>query len=283
MDFGDRYLTGRSAKRSAARALVFFDTICTVDPDSCARIADLLWKRKRYVDALAYFERGCDGGDDEACVDAGVVLASGRRVKKDLKRAWRLFDRACSEEPSRCQKLAKKYRRPGEAKSRRQSVARAVRKQKDDPEAQKIAGLARSCRVSLAGEKPSAVDGAACLELAGIYASTKSNRRDPVKAALYYNEACGLAEPRACLRLGDMYRDGRGIEQSGNDAASLYRQACLADEPFGCWRLGRLYRDGTIVDKDFDKAREWLQRACDTGAQSACSDLERLPRNRKRR
>lgn len=269
MELGERYLRDGGLRR----ALSFFDTICTVDADSCGDAADLLWKRKHYGDAFRYYERGCDGGDVDDCVTAGGALASGKRIKRDRKRAWEFFDLACEGEPSRCRALARKYGPRPAQKAEPSSSEQAVRKRQDDGEADKIAGLQRQCR---------AHDSAMCLELAVLYATTSSKRRDLVKAADAYNEACSLGETIACLRLGDMYRDGRGVDRSGTDAAALYRQACAADEPFGCWRLGRLYRDGVAVDKDLDKARQWLQRACDTGAQSACTDLDKLPRPRRR-
>jgi len=55
-------------------------------------------KEKNFVDALRYFEKGCDGSSPGACNNAGMIYQSGHaksKIDADMTKAVERFTKAC--------------------------------------------------------------------------------------------------------------------------------------------------------------------------------------------
>jgi TPR repeat protein len=70
------------------------------DPAACRRVA-LCYDEKPcglsqdYVKAATYYKQACDRGDAFSCSNLGVLHASGQGVKRDLKKAFHLYQKGC--------------------------------------------------------------------------------------------------------------------------------------------------------------------------------------------
>jgi hypothetical protein len=109
---------GRGVKENKNRAVGFFDKACTGgDQPSCRFLATSYacsgstcnGIKKNGAKGIAYYKKGCDLGDVGACKDGATALEAGSGgVKKNLKAAGALFDKACKQgETTVCDKAKK--------------------------------------------------------------------------------------------------------------------------------------------------------------------------------
>jgi TPR repeat protein len=93
-------------KSDAAKATEAADKACSGSPEHsgyyCARFGEYLefggsGLTKDPAKALGYFEKGCDKGDSEACVDLGFAHREGIGTKKDPAKARDAFTKGCKK------------------------------------------------------------------------------------------------------------------------------------------------------------------------------------------
>jgi TPR repeat protein len=118
----------------------------------------------------------------------------------------------------------------------------------------------------------------ACYDLAVLYESGESVKKDQAMAKTLYEKACQSKAPdaTACNNLAVMYQQGRAVEANANQASQLYRRSCELGSMLGCRNLARRYLEGSGVEKSATRAAALLEKACQLGHPQACPQLTYL-------
>ena len=240
---GEMYYKGEGIRRDLGRAAEIVERACDGgDFGHCHMLGHLYYEGEGVAQdrerAAEIYKIACEGGDAAACSDLGFSYARGEGVPKDLTRAMKLYERACDSgsAPAGCFNLYE-----GEGVPDDFTRAAEVYEQRcDDTDATGCFNLGYMHSVGqVAG--PDALDFVrGRVNLGFLQSAREGVRRDPVRAAGFYQRAC----------------DG-GIAP-------------------GCYQFARLHDVGHGMPRDQALARESYQRACDGGLQVACEQLETL-------
>ncbi|MFN0247966.1 MAG: tetratricopeptide repeat protein [Kofleriaceae bacterium] len=87
---------GTGIPRDAKRAVELADQACGSSAEHCWFRAELYQKEKKFTQARPLHDKACGAGSAIACHNLGVMLAKGLGGKKDTKRSFDAFERACS-------------------------------------------------------------------------------------------------------------------------------------------------------------------------------------------
>lgn len=242
------------------------DTItikCNVNRKQSAReqykIGKKFYNRGNYAEAVKWYRKAANKGDNKARNDLGNCYYGGKGVEKDELEAVRWFWDAAVQ---------------------------------GDAEAQNSLG---DCYYYGKGVEVNETEAAEWYQKAGIQGSIKAQDRlgdcyywgrgvkqDYEEAVKWYQKAGAYNKlGKCCYKLGDCYYSGRGIEQNYERAAKWYQKAAYcgyadAHRKFCkfCCELGDCYYYGSnIVEKDESKAIMWYQKAAERGYAEAQNKL----------
>ena len=226
------------------------------------------------VRAAEIYEIACEGGDAAACSDLGFSYARGEGVPKDLTRAMKLYECACDSgfAPAGCFNLYE-----GEGVPEDFPRAAEVYEQRcDDTDP---AGCYNLGYMHFVGQVagPDALDFVrGRVNLGFLESEGEGARRDPVRAAEFYQRACDGGLASGCFQFALLYAYGDGMPLDQARATESYRRACDGDYMSGCAALARSYYRGDGIAQDRSVAQGLFQRACEGGLQDACEQLESL-------
>ncbi|MEQ1564468.1 MAG: tetratricopeptide repeat protein, partial [Myxococcota bacterium] len=254
------------AKAAFAEALVAYRASCAgPTPTYCANLGWMLESGRGGAangeEALAVWQRGCDGGDADACVNRWLHdLELGGDVSRVISG---LREQCAAEAPSSCGPLARALA-PTEPEAASGFAARgceqgdavacgvlAVLLRAGDA-AGSSAAWERACRLGLAEGCRAVVDeqvgrgslsspagrdaivehlrqachigdARSCAVLASGSSGTELGRPDPTRATVYWGEACRLGLPDACVEL---LRTGQDLPLDGEVRARFLGDAC---------------------------------------------------------
>lgn len=170
------------------------------------------------TDAVESLQHACDGGETRSCSNLALLYENGSGVKKDHKKASRLFEKACGVgDSASCTNLGRMYL-DGELHT---DTARGVQL------------LQKGCDGN---------DLAGCNYLGWVFETGnqvfRGIPRDYTKAFQLYQKACDGGNPGGCANLGMMYRDGFGVKADFVKSVQLEVLACDAGDAMGCFNAG---------------------------------------------
>lgn len=161
--------------------------------------------------AAKWYDRGCTGGNGDACFYLGQLLSAGEHLAKDLARAATVYRKGCDAGHAKaCYGLGGLLSK-GDGAERDEAGAALV--------------LGKGCDGGVA---------AACNDLAILYGAGRGVAKDDTAAAKLFKTACDAKLMVACANLGDLYNTGRGVEKSFAEATRLYQEACLGGHKKAC-------------------------------------------------
>jgi len=239
---GQRHEQATGVPKDLARAAAFYQKGCEGgDPETCVNLALLYVGGGLPEDpprAAAILERGCSGGSGLSCFNLASFHASGTGVPKDAQRAAALLGQACR------------------------------------------LGFRRACDPD--GIKP---------------VPTPAPVRTPPEVAQLQSR-CERREAGACTTLATLYVRGVGVAPDLSRASGIVGEACLGGDDQGCemflglrkalagapwdtrrvseFYLGRLHEAGRGVARDARRALEWYQEACKGGESRGCDAAARM-------
>jgi uncharacterized protein len=233
--------------------------------------------------SIAY-QRGCESGDQSACLGFASALRTGKGCKRDAWAAYNMLGGLCrkSNGPACVLAAEMQLRGEGTAKNETQAVQtfsvfcangvvaacarlglsmwEGTAERADQLRGQVL--LERSCR---------AKDPLGCTMLGVSYAQGGQHlTRDPVRAAAYYREGCELGEPTACLNLAKSYETGDGVVTSTPRALAFEQRACDAGHASACNGLADKYFHGSGAPPDKLHGLRLHERACELGEVRGC-------------
>jgi len=199
--------------------------------------------------ALNLFRVACDGGENQACFEAGVIYRDTSALR-NLPMAVQLFQRACDGDIRQaCNYLGQEY-------------ARGLGVAKDEVKAASL--FKRACDA----------DGPiGCSNLARAYQQGLGVPRDDAAARSLYERACDLGNTSGCADLGILLQRGIGGPPDAPRAVTMFQRACDGGSTLGCGSLGFAYARGNGVARDDVRAVTLYQRACDAGGAPSCNNL----------
>lgn len=217
--------------------------VCSV-PNSPAMddyVAGARSVRSGDASGMAAIERSCEAGNACGCSTAGLVLATGEIVGRDIDRGIGLLERGCQG---------------GDAWGCAWLGAALFDNRADQGE--RVAELyATACDDGIAD----ACGGLARLHMSGIGGTT-----DPEDAVRRYDAACQAGNTFACYFQGQAAQHGLGMEADATRARELLSFACeQAQMPMACTSLAEI---------DTENRDTLLRRACDGGDVAACVTIE---------
>ena len=276
---GNMYYEGEGVGQDLARAAELYEIACDGgDFGYCHMLGHSYYEGEGVaqdrVRAAELYEIACEGGDAMGCSDLGFSYARGEGVPKDLARAMKLYERACDSgfAPAGCFNLYE-----GEGVPEDFTRAAEVYEQRcDDTDPTGCYNLGYMHFVGqVAG--PDALDFVrGRVNLGFLESEGEGARRDPVRAAEFYQRACDGGLASGCFQFALLYAYGDGMPRDQARATESYRRACDGDYMSGCAALARSYYRGDGIAQDRSVAQGLFQRACGGGLQDACDELETL-------
>lgn len=205
--------------------------------------------------AQRLFEKACSRGAVAGCLQAGWSYQRGDGGQRDPEKAASYFDRACSgHDADGCVFLARAY-------------GSGLGVPKSEERAAKLMGQA----VALHEQACRSGDRRACSRLFAIFATGDGVAREPSRATRFAERACLLGDQPACLPAGRWYLTGESGERDAKRAVDLLERACegKGSGP-GCCALATTYASGTGVVANPARAGSLFQKACSLGEGHAC-------------
>lgn len=205
--------------------------------------------------ARRLFEKACSRGAAVGCTRAGWMYERESGGRPDLGKAASYFDRAChGHDADGCLFQARAY-------------ASGLGVPKSEERARSLTGQA----VSLHEQACQSSDRRACLRLFEILARGDGLTRDLSRAIGFAERACSLGEKAACLPAGRWYLTGEGGRRDASRAADLLERACEGKgSALGCCALATVYAAGSGVVANPSQARSLFRKACSLGEGQAC-------------
>jgi TPR repeat protein len=238
---GELHFYGLSGENTTYRATELFENAC--DGGDAAACAAVGWLAERQGGELSraaqLYEGACREGAMQGCVGLGRLLATGRSLPRDEKRALALFQQACDgQDRWGCKKLGDAYR-DGLA-----GVAADDAKTQDAYE--------RACRLG---------------EMRGCFHRGlrlwDNNPANQKKAAAYFEQACEGGVIRGCDDLAQMVEQGEAGARDPARARALYRRGCDRFLARSCFGLARsILADPNASPSEKAEAPKLMQTAC---------------------
>lgn len=277
------------------------------DPDSCLRVALLLWKGKsespsdhREVDLL---QVSCDMGYAPACHRLSDVctatlakLDGAKGGVSAMCDSPMLLGRACDGLWAfGCSSLGDIAQSPEQKRIAYQKAERLFLAWCDDGNGEaclQVAMMYAEGREGVSRNSGKAMaffdracdreDAEGCRRLGDVMRTgSDETEKNPQEALTNYRQACEWLNGSACYDAGQMVRAGEGMEAPNPaDSARLFNDACDLRHAAGCFEIGRACEKGDGVRQDLTLARKYYERACDGHAQGvnydACHTLGML-------
>ncbi len=159
----------------------------------------------------------CNNGNNDKCLELGIIYVEGKKTTKDYKKAKEYFKKACDlENKFGCNNLAMLYEK-------------GLGLKKDPTKAMNY--YKKSCKLNYLES---------CNHLGNIYAGiyTGENKFDIKKnyfeAVKYHTKACDGNFLYSCVDLGSFYVEGKGVKSNHNTAKKFLKKACDGGEASGC-------------------------------------------------
>ncbi|MSP26247.1 MAG: sel1 repeat family protein [Myxococcales bacterium] len=115
-----------------------------------------------------------------------------------------------------------------------------------------------------------------CSTLGVMYERGLATRRDPLKAAQLYHEACIVQNVSGCANLARVYSRGIGVKTDAQRAVGLNDWSCQRGAPGACRELATAHLFGDGAEKDVPRAAELYRKSCKMGDGDACYALGAL-------
>ena len=275
----EMYYEGEGVAQDLARAVELGEIACDGgDFGYCHMIGHRYYEGEGVaqdrVRAAEIYKIACEGGDAAACSDLGFSYARGEGVPKDPTRAMKLYERACDSgfAPAGCFNLYE-----GEGVPDDFTRAAEVYEQRcDDTDP---TGCYNLGYMHFVGQVvgPDALDFVrGRVNLGFLDSEGEGARRDPVRAAEFYQRACDGGIASGCFQFALLHAYGDGVPRDQARATESYRRACDGGYMSGCAAVARSYYRGDGISQDRSVAQELFERACEGGHQDACEELETL-------
>ncbi len=204
--------------------------------------------------AFGLFQTACTKNVDEACTQLGVLHAAGRGTPKDEAKAFGLWDKTCEKGSVR-------------ACTEQGSALLTGKGVEKDP----AKGEALLSRICAKEHVP------ACLRAATyLTEEAEAAARDAPRGVRLLSEACALGEPVACLRACEAQLDNRTVTRSEAEALPSCERACEKKVRVGCWYLGLLHLHGSFKKASPKKGLTTLTQACKDAEPRSCITLAEL-------
>ena len=284
-----------------ARAKAYFHKALAIKPDDQTALstlksieADELRSLQQKEDAAlsppVRFQRQCDRGVADACIDLAELYDDGEGVPKDIARAQNLYLKACDAgEGSGCFILGLQNQ------SGKNSPVNGARAMVYFDKAC-VKGHAESCAEAGrnfasgngVGKDPAKAadylkkalvidpDNRTALEtIEGLKAVASQGRSSAVTAQLpivLLQQDCNQGIAAACTSAALLYVSGKDVPQDLARAQSLLTSACAGNDGGGCGMLGLMNREGVGVPQNIPQAAKLFVKGC--GLENAQSCVE---------
>jgi TPR repeat protein len=278
-------LAGRAVWRDLRTARWAYQIGCQQgDRDACAGLRDpALAEARNSPDDPEEAARLCQGGDLQACADAGLTFTLGEHA--DRERAAPMLERSCAGgnqegcsalailddlRDGDCRRAAPLLERACAAGVPQACGVRAFRCGLREPREEPRRFLAHLELGCIGGDHET------CEHLAVYRWAGEAVPRDGVEGTMLAQNACENGWLRSCPQAGWYFMSGAPGIPDPRSARLPLERGCDGGEARSCELLGRLYRDGEGGARDLDRGRALFEKACQLGEQDGCSALERL-------
>ena len=224
--------------------------------DACLASAELLFGSDKETDrraAYLQFEEACGRKMTGACLRQAGMLAEGKGISKDTKKATQIFRQYCEAgDNNACWGLGRMLH--------------------DEPDQQEEAHrtIQRACELE---------HSYACNALGYRLYIGKGVAWNVIEAAKYYKKSCDMGADIGCSNLAYSLMWGIGIKTDHKQAFTLFEKSCHPPDFYGCAPLGRYLKTGLGgIPVDKKRAETVLRSACkdDDANPEACHDLAAL-------
>lgn len=204
-----------------------------------------------YDRAAVDYQKGCDLGSLVGCRNLSLAYRYGRGLAVDFAKADKLLKDACDKgHPVSCY-----------------DVGSALMKETPIRTEEMLRAFSRACDGGY-------LDG--CVNRGWAYEMGKGMEPNPAQAYVEYARACDAGSALGCNNMGLLLEKGRGTEKNDAAAFAAYTKACNQRHADGCNNYGRSYHDGRGVTRDYAKAREAYEIGCGANNADACWNLSIL-------
>jgi TPR repeat protein len=217
--------------------------------------------------AAGTFDAHCRRGEADSCFQLANMLEAGTGIRRDVARAAKLYETACTGGVRHgCLEAGRLYDKGLPAADR------------DAPRAARL--LRKACTSSL---DDACVAYAHMLEVGdGVPRDTQRARfhfsalcrdgnavachgagrvaEDPEEAVKLFERACDAGAGAACKSLADVVEAGKGTRRDAARALALYERACSAGDRSACHLAGLMHDLGIGCDADAEEAARWYAR-----------------------
>ena len=228
---------------------------------------------KNEVEAVKWFRKAADRGNDGGQVLLGVCYFNGLGVETDETEAIKWFHRAAKQdgyfaEVAQLYLKAIEYGDPEAQFWLASDYEYGWRFGKNEAEAVKW--------YRKAAEQGNADAQAA---LGNCYRYGNGVAKDENEAVKWFRKAAEQGNTDGQSALGECYCAGTGVEKNEVEAVQLFRKAAEQGNADAQAALGNCYRDGIGVAKDENEAVKWLNKAISQGHAGARESLEKIDAN----
>ena len=233
------------------------DTItikCNVNRKQSAReqykIGKKFYNRGNYDEAVKWYRKAANKGDNKARNDLGNCYYGGKGVEKDELEAVRWFWDAAVQGDAEAQNSLGDCYYYGKGVEVNETEA-----------AEWYQGAADKGHAD------------AQTKIGNCYYYGNGVKKDYAKATEWYQKAAIQGNIKAQKKLGDCYYSGRGIVQNYEKAAKWYQKVAEQGYADAQTKIGNCYYSGKGVKQDYEKAAKWYQKA---GIQGSIKAQDRL-------
>jgi hypothetical protein len=127
------------------------------------------------------------------------------------------------------------------------------------------------------GERCTAKDGEACVQVAWAHGTGRDLPLDLVKAVDFYRRGCAAGDARGCLGLAVHQWRGEGnLSAEPKLARALQARACDLGSAYACRVVAEAHHTGVYAPIDPQQAELYLAKACEAGDAKACAPSEAI-------
>ncbi len=91
------YENGVGTDENMQKAVDYYDKACeAADAKSCTHLGTLYEQDGNDAYAVLYYQKACDANDASTCTNLGMMYLSGKGINVNEKKAYQLFQQACS-------------------------------------------------------------------------------------------------------------------------------------------------------------------------------------------
>jgi len=274
--------------------------------DFCAVLGYKIFKKGDVKKGLKLLTNSCEFNSGYACSILAKLHETGIKVKKDVKKASQLYQKAriiyekeCSLNNSiSCYHLGDFYNfgKGGNLNIKKSYGYYKKSCDLNNGNACNIIGIIysekkdyinafnsykKSCKLGF-------ING--CDSLATLYMNGLGVKKDYSKVFELVKKTCEKGSGLGCLILGSMYHDGIFIKKNIYEAnrflgksLSISQKECNLDLFLGCYTLASIYQNGFGVKADLSKAEKLYEKACKLGSVKSCEIIKKNKKRRKKR